>query len=93
MFDANIDERQFVNWFTNTRKRFWYCHPTDPMKNRLSTVRVPRMNRLSKQVTKKIAEQIKKKQQTESGNYSAAGTGSGTQKKKRGQKQQQEESI
>jgi len=40
MQQANLDDRQFINWFTNTRKRFWYQHPTDRSRNRLLPMRI-----------------------------------------------------
>jgi hypothetical protein len=37
---GSLDDKQIVNWFTNTRKRFWYRHPDDPSKNELLLERV-----------------------------------------------------
>ena len=37
---AGVDAIQCSNWFTNTRKRFWRKHPTDPKLNELSDTRV-----------------------------------------------------
>lgn len=42
---AHLDDKQIINWFTNTRKRFWYRHPTDPSRNRLLTNRVEKAPR------------------------------------------------
>lgn len=41
MAETGASLKQVVNWFTNTRKRFWYRHPTDPTKNELRDERVP----------------------------------------------------
>jgi hypothetical protein len=38
--DLRLTPKQLINWFTNTRKRFWYEHPTDPSQNLLLDERV-----------------------------------------------------
>ena len=38
----NLSERQVVSWFANTRKGYWYRHPSDPSRNGLSDVRLER---------------------------------------------------
>jgi len=40
MRQANVDSIQVNNWFTNTRKRFWYNDSTDKSKNYLSQTRI-----------------------------------------------------
>jgi hypothetical protein len=41
MSALNVTSQQLTNWFSNTRKRYWFKHPHDPSKNLLLGERLP----------------------------------------------------